>query len=180
MASWMVLGAVLSSGSRVRSLASMTDWSSARNAARVACSFIAGDGSGEAGENQRRVSTGTLRIFVVGLERLGLNFAVGLLEQNFNSALGFFELLLAFARELHALFEKFHGFIERKISGLEALDDFFEARKRFLEFAFARRLGRFVGSCSHFYLICRSEQAFYRTRQSGDNGLVDVACSAGA
>ena len=43
----------------------------------------------------------------LGIERLGGQLAVGLFEQNFDFAFGFFELLLAFARKLDAFFESF-------------------------------------------------------------------------
>ena len=51
----------------------------------------------------------------LGIEGFRSQFAVGFLEQDLDSAFGFFELLLAFARKSDAFLEKFHGVVERKL-----------------------------------------------------------------
>src|SRR5271168_2085879 len=79
-----------------------------------------------------------------GIKGLSGKFAVGFFQENFHASLGFFELLLAFAREGHALFEEFHGVVERKLGAFKAADDFFEARQGALEIGFFRRFG-FLG-----------------------------------
>jgi hypothetical protein len=68
-----------------------------------------------------------------GIEGFGGEFAVGLFEQDFHAAFGFFELFLAFAGEFNALFEKFHGVVEGKLRTFETADDFFEAGEGALE-----------------------------------------------
>ena len=79
-----------------------------------------------------------------GLEWLGHEFSIGFLQQDFDAAFGFFELLLALARKLDAFLEKFHGFVERELRALQAPDDFFEAGERLLKIGL---LGRFRFSC---------------------------------
>src|SRR5437879_9423987 len=44
----------------------------------------------------------------LGIERLSGQLAIGFLQEDFYSPLGLFQLLLALARESHALFEQFH------------------------------------------------------------------------
>jgi hypothetical protein len=80
---------------------------------------------------------------VFGFERFGDEFAVGLLEENFDAAFGFFELLLAVAGKGDALFEKLHGLVERKLRAFEAANDLFEAREGLFEFRFLGGLGFF-------------------------------------
>jgi len=54
----------------------------------------------------------------------------------FLRGLGFFQLLLALARKLHAFFKKFHGVIQRELRTFQPPNDFFEARQRALEIGF--------------------------------------------
>src|SRR6202140_342623 len=54
-----------------------------------------------------------------GVEGLSGEFAVSFFEKDFYAALGLLELLLAFARERHALFEEFHGIVERQLRAFE-------------------------------------------------------------
>src|SRR5438132_497194 len=49
----------------------------------------------------------------LGIERLGGKLAIGFLEEDFHAPLGLFELLLALPRERDALFEQFHGVVQR-------------------------------------------------------------------
>lgn len=84
--------------------------------------------------------------FLCILEWRGDDFPVSLLQQDFDLAFRLFQFLLAFARELHSFFEQAHGLIQRKIGAFQALDDFFQPRQRFFEFALARRFGGFVRS----------------------------------
>jgi hypothetical protein len=83
------------------------------------------------------------------IERFGGEFAVGFFEEDFYAAFGFFELLLAFAGELHAFFEEFHGVVERKLRAFEAAHDLFQAEQGFLEIGLLGRLGFFDGSGVH-------------------------------
>jgi hypothetical protein len=71
-----------------------------------------------------------------GVKGFGGEFAIGFFEQDFHFAFGFFELLLAFAREFDTFFEKFHGVVERKLRGLETADDLFKTGKGVLEVGF--------------------------------------------
>jgi hypothetical protein len=66
-------------------------------------------------------------------KRLRHQFAVRLLQQNLDLALGLFQLLLAFARQFNALFKEFHRFIKRKLRAFQFANDFFETRERALE-----------------------------------------------
>src|SRR6266852_7205225 len=77
---------------------------------------------------------------LLGVERLGSELAIGLLEENLDASFRLFQLLLAFARKRYALFEKLHGVIQRELRTLQAADDFFKAGKGALEI---RLLGRF-------------------------------------
>lgn len=61
-----------------------------------------------------------------GIERLRGKSAIGFFEQNFDAALGLFELLLAFAGKRHALFEELHGIVERELRAFEAVDHLFQ------------------------------------------------------
>ena len=96
-----------------------------------------------------------LRRFFVNIERLGFNFPPGLLEQNHDSALSFFELLLAFARKRHAFFEEPHCFVQRKIRALQPFDYFFEPAKRAFEIPTFRCFGYFINCCSQICLVVR-------------------------
>jgi hypothetical protein len=48
----------------------------------------------------------------LGFEGLGDDSAIGFLEEDFDFALGFFKLLLAFGGEGDAFFEKLHSVVE--------------------------------------------------------------------
>lgn len=85
-----------------------------------------------------------LGAFLFRREGLRRDFAVGLLQQDFDFRFSLFEFFLAFTRKLHAFLEQAHRLIERKVGAFEALDDFLEPRERFLELALALRLGGFV------------------------------------
>jgi hypothetical protein len=85
-------------------------------------------------------------VLALGIERFGGQFAIRFFEEDLDAAFGFFELLLAFAGELDALFEEFHGVVERELWAFEAADDFFEADEGFLEVRLFRRFGLLDGS----------------------------------
>jgi len=90
------------------------------------------------------------------LERFGDDAAVGFLEQNFDLAFGFFELLLTFGRKRDTLFEKFHGVVERKLRAFQFADHLFEARQRALKIWLFGRFG-FLGSrCVHVFFAGNS------------------------
>src|SRR5277367_2209122 len=128
-------GGAAAAGMRRSSASSTASRSSSKNDG----SFIV------AGEQRERDAAGRSRFaLALGIERLWGEFAVGFFEEDFDAAFGFFELLLAFAREGHAFLEKFHGVVERKLRALESADHFFEACKRALEVRFFRRFG-FLG-----------------------------------
>jgi hypothetical protein len=93
-----------------------------------------------------RFAVASRLVLFFGFEGLGDEFAIGFLEQNFNAAFGFLELFLAFAGELNAFFEEFHGIVESELGALEAADDFLEASEGLLEVGFPGRLGFFYGS----------------------------------
>src|ERR1035437_4518947 len=87
---------------------------------------------------------GRLRLFLgFGIEWLGSHLAADLLEQDFHFAFGLLQVFLAVSRELHAFFEQFHGFIERKVRALQLPHDFFQARRRVFEIRFLRGRGLF-------------------------------------
>ena len=77
------------------------------------------------------------------LEGLGGEFPVGLLEENLDTAFGFFELLLALAGKGDAFLEEFHGFVESELRAFEAADDFFEACEGLFKIGLLRRLWLF-------------------------------------
>src|ERR1700732_1801351 len=112
-------GGVVSEGSRRSSEASTARRFSSKNWGR----FIVGIGRGEGG-----VATGSRFALAFRVERLGGKLAISLFQENFDAALGFFQLFLAFARERDAFFKKFHGVVERDLGTFEAADDFFQAR----------------------------------------------------
>jgi hypothetical protein len=80
-----------------------------------------------------------------GIERFGGEFAVGFFQEDFDAPFGFFELLLAFAREGDAFFEEFHGVVKGKLWAFETTDDLLEASKGALKIGLFRRLGLFGG-----------------------------------
>src|SRR4029077_5142714 len=73
-----------------------------------------------------------------GFKRRGCEFSIGLLQQNFNTPFGFFQLFLALARKSHAFLEKQHGLVERELRALEAANHFFETRERALKIGLLR------------------------------------------
>src|SRR5579859_445731 len=83
------------------------------------------------------------------LEGLGHQLSVGLLQQNLYAPFGFFQLLLALARKLHALFEQSHGFVQRELRTLEPPHHFFQTRERLLKVRLLRRLRFFYGGRIH-------------------------------
>jgi hypothetical protein len=87
------------------------------------------------------VDKGLRLALAFGIERLSRKLAIGFFQENFNAALCFLELLLAFAREGYSFFEKFHSVVERDLRTLEAADDLFEARERTLKIGLLRRFG---------------------------------------
>src|ERR1700730_1101955 len=124
MAVWMDGGSVDSEGRNRSSAASTATRSSSKHLWR----FIAA-GAAE-GRTMRHRSR-----FVLGFrfERFGCEFAVRFLQQDFYTALGLFQLLLAFARKLHPFFQQFHGLIQRELRAFEAAHNFFQARQRALK-----------------------------------------------
>src|SRR5712692_5613189 len=88
-----------------------------------------------------RVAKASRLALAFGIERLSGKLAIGFFQENFNAALGFLELFLAFAREGYSFFEEFHGVVERDLRALEAADDFFEAREGTLKIRLLRRFG---------------------------------------
>jgi hypothetical protein len=79
------------------------------------------------------------------VERLGGEFAVGFFQQDFDSALGLFELLLAFARKRNPFLEELHGIVERKLRTLQAADDFFQSSEGALKIRLLGGLGLLGG-----------------------------------
>src|SRR5258708_1356607 len=125
-------GGVDSPGSRRSSEASTSRRSSSKNGG----SFIAA-----AEWREGRVAKGSRLALAFGIERLSGKLAIGFFQENFNPALGFLDLFLAFAREGFSLFEELHGVVERDLRTLEAADDFFEAREGTLKIGLLRRFG---------------------------------------
>src|SRR5713101_952648 len=116
--------------------ASTVKRSSSKNAGR----FIAG-GNRLAAKCQSSSRFG----LPLGVKRLGGKLAISFLEKDFHATFCFFELLLAFAREGNALFEKLHGVVEGELRAFQAADDFFKAGQRALKVRLLRRFG-FLGS----------------------------------
>jgi len=71
-----------------------------------------------------------------GFKRLWREFPVSLLQQNFDTPFGFFELFLALARKSHALFKKVHGLVERELRALETANYLFQTREGALKIRF--------------------------------------------
>ena len=94
--------------------------------------------------------------FIFGFKRLRRDLTVRLLQQNFHAAFGFFKLFLAFARKLHALFEKFHGLVERQVGALEALDDFLEGGR-------GTSRSRLCAAARELYLWRKSFDSIFQT-----------------
>src|ERR1043166_7197243 len=143
MASWIEGGGVSEAGRR-RWRAASTWWrSSSKKAGRV----IEGESrSGEVlawprkgaalqrpYEEKDRLDASRRFWLRFGIEGFGDDFAVGLAEENFDLAFGFFELLLALAGECDAFFKEFHGIVERKLRAFEFANNFFETREAAFE-----------------------------------------------
>src|SRR6202171_262543 len=118
MAVWMDTGSVVSAGSKRSSAASTASRFCSKKSGR----FIA--------RALKKAGGYAISRFVLGFgfERLGRELSVGLLQQNFNTPFGFFQLFLALARKSHALFKELHGVVERELWALEAANHFFETR----------------------------------------------------
>src|ERR1700726_3877488 len=84
-------------------------------------------------------------VLAFGIERLGDKFAIGLFQEDFDTAFGFFELLLAFAGKRDPFFEELHGLVERKLWALQSADHFFQARERAFKIGLLGRFGFFGG-----------------------------------
>src|ERR1700723_451088 len=82
--------------------------------------------------------------FIFWLEWLCGELAVCFFQEDFHAPFGFFELLLAFARKLHALLEKLHRLVERKVRAFQSLHDFFQPKQGPLEVTFSLRVSRLV------------------------------------
>src|ERR1700676_908474 len=119
MAVWIETGSVLSGGSKRSSAASTASRSCSKKSGR----FIARARTEGEGCATSRFVLG------FGFKRSGCEFSVGLLQQNFNTPFGFFQLFLALARKSHAFFKKLHRVVERELWALEAADYFFQTRE---------------------------------------------------
>src|ERR1700681_2181509 len=120
MAVWMDTGSVVSAGSKRSSAASTASRSCSKKSGR----FIARALKKAGGCAISRF------VLVFGFKWLRRQFSVGLLQQNFNTPFGFFQLFLALARKSHAFLKKLHGVVERELGTLEAANYFFQARER--------------------------------------------------
>src|SRR5580765_5146334 len=98
-------GAVMASGSSRCSAPSTDCKSSSKNAGRLIWEAV----------SRTRMLVSTSRFALAfRIEWLCHQFAVGLLQQNFHFAFGFFQLFLAFAGQRHALFKQLHRFVQRQ------------------------------------------------------------------
>src|SRR5437016_9100211 len=117
-------GGAVSAGRRRPRAASTVRRSSSKNAG----SFIS------AGNGRAAGCLGASRFSLpLGIERLGGKLAIGLLQEDFHSPLRLFQLLLARARERHALLEQLHRIVQRELRAFQAADDFLKAGKRALK-----------------------------------------------
>src|SRR5450759_4014407 len=130
MAVWIDTGSVVSAGSKRSSAASTASRSCSKKSGR----FIAKALKQAGGCAISRLVLG------FGFKRFGCQFSVGLLQQNFNTPFGFFELFLALARKSHAFFKKLHSIVERELRTLQAANYFFQAREGTLKIWFLRYL----------------------------------------
>src|SRR6202035_1904563 len=119
MAVWMDTGSVVAAGSKRFSAAS-TAWRS--------CSKKSGRFMGRA---LKQAGGCAISRFVLGFgfKWLGRQFPISLLQQNFNTSFGFFQLFLTLARKSNAFFKKLHGVVERELRALEAANHFFQTRE---------------------------------------------------
>src|SRR6266849_10133119 len=129
-------GRAVSAGRSRSRAASTVKRSSSKNAGR----FIA-----EGNRLAAKCQSGSRFGLPLGIERLNGKFAIGFLEKDFHATFSFLELLLAFAREGNAFFEKLHGVVEGELRAFEASDDFLQASQRALKVRLLRRFG-FLGS----------------------------------
>src|SRR6202051_5808 len=126
MAVWIETGSWVSGGTRRSSAASTARRSGSKKSGR----FIARALEQAGGYWTSRFVLG------FGFEWRGCQFSVGLLQQNFNAAFGFFQLFLAFARKRHALFKKLHGVVERELRALKPANHLFQTGEGTLEIGF--------------------------------------------
>src|ERR1700722_15375098 len=130
MAVWIDTGAVVSVGRKRSSAASTASRSCSKKSGRfIARALIGGGGCAVS-----RFGLG------FGFKRLGCQFSVGFLQQNFNATFGLFQLLLAFARKSHAFFKQMHGLVERELRALQAANYLFQTREGTLKIGFLRSL----------------------------------------
>src|SRR5216683_4631058 len=127
----MEAGGVPSAGNKRSSAASTATRSSSKNegsfiAAEIGCAM--------------RIAPRSRFVLFFRLERLRRQLSVRLLQQNLHAPFRFFQLLLAFARELHAFFEQFHGLVQRELWALEAPHHFFQPRQGLLKIRLLHRL----------------------------------------
>src|SRR5438874_1613747 len=78
------------------------------------------------------VATRSAAVAVVGAERGGRRLQLAAFVENFDAALGFLQLRVAEARELHAALVELQRLLEREVALFELLDDGFELRDRSL------------------------------------------------
>src|ERR1700675_1616677 len=128
MAVWIETGSVVSAGSKRSSAASTASRSCSKKSGR----FIARALKQAGGCANSRFVLG------FGFKWFGREFSIGLLQQNLNTAFGFFQLFLALARKSHAFLKKKHGLVERELRALEAANHFFQTREGALEIWFLR------------------------------------------
>src|SRR5712692_10031041 len=129
-------GCADAAGKRRSRAASTVKRSSSKNAG----SFIA-----EGNRLAAKCQSGSRFGLPLGVKRLGGKFAIGFFEKDFHAAFCFFELLLAFAREGNAFFEKFHRVVEGELRAFQPADDFLKTSQRALKVGLLRRFG-FLGS----------------------------------
>src|SRR5258708_5158036 len=129
-------GCAVANGRRRSRAASTVRRSSSKNGGR----FIAkGNWRGAGGGGSLRFTL-PLRI-----EGVGHQPALPLLQEDFDSPLGFLQLLLALAGERYALFEQLHRIVQGELRTFQAADDFLEAGERALKIGLFRGF-RFFGS----------------------------------
>src|SRR6266849_2250543 len=159
MARWIDGGGRFSAGIRRSSEASTARRSSSKNCG----SFIVTEGMRES------LVAGKSRFaLVLGIERLGGEFAVRFLQQNLHAALGFLELLLTLPRKRHAFFKELHGIVERELRALETANNFLEPRERALKVRLLRRVGLFGSGSIH--VIALSPQILFLTARAVVSG----------
>src|SRR4029077_18963923 len=118
-----------------------------RGASRVRRSSSKNGGSFIAKGNWRAAGGGSSSRFTLplGIEGLGHQPAIRFLQEDFDSTLGFLQLLLALAGKRDALFEQLHRIVQGELWTFQAADHFLEARTRALKIGLFRGFG-FLGS----------------------------------